>query len=144
LPARIRPAGQIADETLDRYRSIPCGDRERSVPMRSFSGDDRWLGHMPPSVAFALITSKLLWHVCAADGRDGLTALGGIPKDSVTRARKRTELPWTSLCDLPDEHLVDLHTWLCLHDDWQVGDLRRVYNAILIEADLRGWPEGWW
>lgn len=37
-----------------------CGEHYN----RHFRGEDRWDGWMPPSVAFALVTSKLLWHVC--------------------------------------------------------------------------------
>lgn len=91
------------------------------APSRYFSGDDRWEGHMPPSVAFALVVSKLLWHVC-----------GGLAR------------PWPGLGDLSDEHLVDLHSWLIFHEGWRTSDLRRMHNAVLVETDRRQWPEGWW
>ena len=94
----------------------------RRAHYRNFSGDDPRGGWMPPSVAFALITSKLLWHVC------------------VGKALR----PWPGPGGLSDEHLVDLHTWLCFHDDWRTSDLRHMHNAVLVEAERRRWPDGWW
>ena len=38
--------------------------RRPGKPGRHFSAVDPWEGLMPPSVAFALVTSKLLWHIC--------------------------------------------------------------------------------
>lgn len=203
-------------------------DQPGNSPARLFSGDDCWDGHMPPSVAFALVVGKLLYHVCGQDqfgspspgmwpmdprrtstGSWGLRrseaevqnmpssvafadevlligeleaildsvlecfefpdGLPGIDYEAGVRtpveiflppgtirdpvrmeARhpglkiKRTEKSWAGLRDLSDEHLVDLHTWLCFHDDWQASDLRGVHNAVLVEAKRRRWPEGWW
>ena len=51
-----------------------------NAPARLLSGDDRWQGHMPPSVAFAMIVFKLLWHVCGRDPFYGpATGMGCTP-----------------------------------------------------------------
>lgn len=70
--------------------------------------------------------------------------MGGIRKDSVGVAQRRTEPPWPGLVGLSDEHLVDLHNWLWDRDECQADDFFRVRNAVLVEAERRRWPEGWW
>lgn len=96
----------------------------RRAHYRNFSGDDPWDGWMPPSVAFALITSKLLWHVC------GPPRLIGDLSD------------WAGLSRLSDIFVVGLFTWAL--PKGHPGPAHEIVCALLRETERRGWPEGWW
>lgn len=106
----------------------------RRAHYRNFSGDDPWDGHMPPSVAFALIVSKLLWHVCGAEAR----TVQEIARDQSYR-------DWKGLRTTSDLFIVRLTHWLAGQDPSDYSEsIMEMLNAVLWESKRRGWPEDWW
>lgn len=63
--------GEVEFEFRARHGGWSMDFYGGGLDSRSFSGSDPWEGHMPPSVAFALVTSKLLWHVCSRQEEQG-------------------------------------------------------------------------
>ena len=138
-----------------------------NAPARLLSGDDRWQGHMPPSVAFAMIVFKLLWHVCGRDPFYGpATGMGCTPNldpgqpgsRSLIRsadrecleligelARDQSYRDWKGLCTMSDLFIIRLCAWLSGQGPSDYSEsTREMLNAVLWESKRRGWTEGWW
>ena len=105
-----------------------------NAPARLLSGDDRWQGHMPPSVAFAMIVFKLLWHVCGRDPFYGpATGMGCTPNLDPGQPGSR------SLIRSADRECLEQANLLIGELRVVIGELNALLDEILDQLEV---PDG--